>query len=378
MGWGHGSYHALSHAVPPASPGFQSPSGSTGHPHITAPPSLEPPQLAASHGRLGTRAGRRAGRRARLARAGRPGSCRASCQRERGRRSLPRAVCSGSVPRGAGTTSNLAEPGRCLQEGTGALPVPLGAGHLRSHPRHLAAVGAAGVRCPPGDDGTVRVPPCPAPSLPALLWLSVPSLLLQVECLPASRMGWAGSRRGTLGPPPGHGWGAQAPAPSWAALTAPGLWCAGAAGHSRGARSCGWDGAGPRRLGLWCGQRGLPRPPTWFPPAAAGDPALRVTLTLLPAGTECGQSVCSSLSIRGEPEKPLGSPGPGPNPTTARTRAAPRQRIAAGPSPRAALRPLLVGAGMAWHGSCRGAGAGGSVGTGGWLGAELCATGQRG
>lgn len=141
-------------------------------------------------------------------------------------------------------------------------------------------------------------------------------------------------------------------------LASPGcsrLWCAAAAGHSRGARSCGWDGAGPRHLGPWCGQRGLPRPPTWLPPAAAGDPALRVTLTLLPAGTECGQSVCSLLSIRGEPEKPLGSPRLGPNPTTARTSAAPRQRITPGPSPCAALRSLHVGAGTAWHGSWRGA-----------------------
>lgn len=216
-GWGHSSYHALSHAVPPASPGFQSPPGSTGHPQTTAPPSSQPPQLAASQGRLSSGAGSRAGRRAGLAHAGRPGSCRASCQRERGRRSLPRAVCSGSVPRGAGTTSNLAEPGRCLQEGTGALPVPLGAQHLHSHPRHLAAVGAPRVRCPPRGDGTVRVPPCPAPSVPALLRLSAPSLLLQVECLPAGSTGWAGS---VLGPPPGHGQGAQAPAPSWPALAA--------------------------------------------------------------------------------------------------------------------------------------------------------------
>lgn len=150
VGWGHSSYHALSHAVLPASLGFQSPPGSTGHPQTTAPPSSQPPQLAASQGRLSSGAGSRTGRRAGLAHAGRPGSCRASCQRERGRRSLPRAVCSGSVPRGAGTTSNLAEPGRCLQEGTGALPVPLGAQHLHSHPWHLAAVGAPRVRCPPG------------------------------------------------------------------------------------------------------------------------------------------------------------------------------------------------------------------------------------
>ncbi|XP_035194375.1 uncharacterized protein LOC118173697 [Oxyura jamaicensis] len=152
--WGHGSYHTLSQQCRQLHPASRAPLAPQGTPRALHPRPCSPPQLAASHGRLSTGlstgAGRRAGRRAGLARAGRPGSCRASCQRERGRRSLPRAVCSGSVPRGAGTTSNLAEPGRCLQEGTGALPVPLGAGHLRSHPWHLAAVGAPGVRCPPG------------------------------------------------------------------------------------------------------------------------------------------------------------------------------------------------------------------------------------
>lgn len=64
--------------------------------------------------------------------------CRLSA-RARGRRSLPRAVCSGSVPRGAGTTSNRAEPGRCLREGTEMLTVPPGAGHPRSGCRHLIA-----------------------------------------------------------------------------------------------------------------------------------------------------------------------------------------------------------------------------------------------
>lgn len=64
--------------------------------------------------------------------------CRLSA-RARGRRSLPRAVCSGSVPRGAGTTSNRAEPGRCLREGTEMLTVPPGAGHPRGSCRHLIA-----------------------------------------------------------------------------------------------------------------------------------------------------------------------------------------------------------------------------------------------
>lgn len=64
--------------------------------------------------------------------------CRLSA-RARGRRSLPRAVCSGSVPRGVGTTSNRAEPGRCLREGTEMLTVPPGTGHPWSHCRHLIA-----------------------------------------------------------------------------------------------------------------------------------------------------------------------------------------------------------------------------------------------
>lgn len=69
-----------------------------------------------------------------------PGTGKLPCRlsaRARGRRSLPRAVCSGSVPRGAGTTSNRAEPGRCLQEGTGMLTVPPGAGHPQRHCGHL-------------------------------------------------------------------------------------------------------------------------------------------------------------------------------------------------------------------------------------------------
>lgn len=71
-----------------------------------------------------------------------PGTGKLPCRlsaRARGRRSLPRAVCSGSMPCGAGTTSNRAEPGRCLQEGTGMLMVPPEAGHPRSHCGHLIA-----------------------------------------------------------------------------------------------------------------------------------------------------------------------------------------------------------------------------------------------
>lgn len=139
--------------------------------------------------------------------------CRLSA-RVRGRRSPPRAVCSGSVPRGAGTTSNRAEPGRCLREGTGVLAVPPGAGHPRNHRGHLTAVGAAEClshlrgRQHPGppwdwcwclrDDGmgTRRharsaVPyPAPrgAPLVPAPLWLSAPSLL-HASCV-CLRVGW--------------------------------------------------------------------------------------------------------------------------------------------------------------------------------------------
>jgi len=86
--------------VPPASPGC----GGTlsGQPPTAAPRSLAR-QVAASHQRPATCAGEL--------------PCRLSA-RARGRHSPPRAVCSGSVPRGAGTTSNRAEPGRCWRQGT--------------------------------------------------------------------------------------------------------------------------------------------------------------------------------------------------------------------------------------------------------------------
>ena len=86
--------------MPPASPGC----GGTlsGQPPTAAPRSLAR-QVAASHQRPATCAGEL--------------PCRLSV-RARGRHSPPRAVCSGSVPRGAGTTSNRAEPGRCWRQGT--------------------------------------------------------------------------------------------------------------------------------------------------------------------------------------------------------------------------------------------------------------------
>lgn len=128
--------------------------------------------------------------------------------RARGRRSPPRAVCSGSVPCRAGTTSNREEPGRCLQEGTGAPAVPSEAGHPRCHHRHLTSY-LGGQQCPGPpqdwcwflrDDGTGTMQracpamPCPAPrgapSVPALLRLLAPSLLHASHVSP--RAGWGG------------------------------------------------------------------------------------------------------------------------------------------------------------------------------------------
>lgn len=66
--------------------------------------------------------------------------------------------------------------------------------------------------------------------------------------------------------------------------------------------------AGPWHLGPLSGRRGLPSPPAISSPLSDGDAGLRVTLTLLPAGPGLGGRICSSLSVKGEPEKPLGSP----------------------------------------------------------------------
>lgn len=159
-----------SHVVLLTSPGCQGPPGSSRQPPTTALHSLMPhslaPQVIASYstpqpvpgwarvapwgGQGWSGAGLECVGHREAAGTGKlraPGSCghreaAVPCRlsaRARGRRSLPRAVCSGSVPRGAGTTSKRAEPGRCLREGTGMLTVPPGAGHPRSHCRLLIA-----------------------------------------------------------------------------------------------------------------------------------------------------------------------------------------------------------------------------------------------
>lgn len=150
-----------------------------------------------------------------------PGTGKLPCRlsaRARGRRSLPRAVCSGSVPRGAGTTSNRAEPGRCLREGTGMLTVPPGAGHPQRHSAWPTWVASSTRDHPVTDAGAqgmlawglsaVHVPLSPLPcaqgcTLRASTGLSVSTIACPcIACLPMGRLRWVDSRLGTLGPCP--------------------------------------------------------------------------------------------------------------------------------------------------------------------------------
>lgn len=177
-----------------------------------------------------------------------------------------------------------------------------------------------------------------APSVPALLHLGTIAAP-RIMCLPVGRLGWAGSRLGALGPHPppvstpwpccllalwvqgaDHstlrppqtlpclGMGVSAPRPLQPALAATGLRGASCCHHcvpAVGARGRN-HGAEPWHPGLFCGRRA---PPPVFSPHSIRDAGLRVTLTLLPARPGLVGSICSSLSLEGEPGKPLGCPG---------------------------------------------------------------------
>lgn len=121
---------------------------------------------------------------------------------------------------------------------------------------------------------------------------------------------------------------------------------------------------------------------------SGGDAGLRVTLTLFLAGPGLSGSICSSLSVEGEPGKPLGSLGPGPQrqpqdvgpvlfPTPPSQCQAglgeppPHPTVPHCPVARMGSSPhvvLLTGAGPAWHRSHRHAGSGGAVGLSGYAG----------